>query len=200
MSTPSILGDVGQPISVVLAYSTSTARFHIRTSDTGTVATTSRAIDLSRALHLGATGGKPLDTTVHARAGGPPRWLSANVSIPLELVFHSSGLNAYVTVAHKHRSATSGAGSTWATLKTDVYRFKMGTDTDATFHTGVKSSCNLQAVARYYKANITFAYKKASSTAVADTTTGTELVCNSPVIELSGGTAQPQVTVPYKVS
>lgn len=199
MSTPSNLGDLGLRISLVRAYSTSTARFYVRTSDTGTYATTGVAVDLSRALHLTSTGGKPLDTTVHTRAGGPPRWKSVNVSIPLELVYHTSGLNTFVTVAHKHRSATAGAGSTWATIKTDVYRFKMGTDTDAIMHTGVKSSANLQAGQRYYKANITFAWKKASSTAAQDTTTSQELVCLCPVMEFSGGDS-PEVTVPYKVS
>lgn len=199
MSSPSTLGEVGFPVSAVLAYTTSTARFFVRTSDTGTVATTSRAIDLSKAMHLGVTGGKPFDTTVHARPGGPHRWRSVAVAVPLELVFHSSGRNTYVTVAHKNRSATSGAGSTWATIKTDVFRFKMGTDTDATFHTGLISSCNLQAVQRYYKANITFAWKKASSTSVADTSTEQEMVCNGPAL-LFGGSSVPQVTVPYKVS
>lgn len=199
MGSPSSLGDLGRQISLVRAYSTSTARFFVRTSDTGTVATTGVAIDLSRAVHLSSTGGKPLDTTVHARKGGPPAWKSANVSIPLELVFHSSGLNTYVTVAHKHRSATSGAGSTWATIKTDVFRFKGGTDTDVTYHTGVRSGCNLQNVSRYYKANITLSWKLASSTSAKDTTTGQEMVCNSPVYEFSGGDF-PEVTVPYKVS
>lgn len=199
MGSPSSLGDLGRQISLVRAYSTSTARFFVRTSDTGTVATTGVAVDLAQALHLSSTGGKPLDTTVHTRAGGPPPWKSVNVSIPLELVFHTSGLNTYVTVAHKHRSATSGAGSTWATIKTNVFRFKGGTDTDVTYHTGVHSSANLQAAYRYYKANITFAWKKASSTSAKDTTTSQELVSNSPVMEFSGA-EYPQVTVPYKVS
>jgi hypothetical protein len=199
MSSPSSLGDLGRQISYVRAYTTSTARLYVRTSDTGTVATTGTAIDLSRAVHLSSTGGKPLDSTVHSRKAGPPVWRSVNVTIPLELVFHSSGRNTYVTVAHKHRSATAGAGSTWATLQTDVFRFKMGTDTDMTIHTGVKSSCNLQAVKRYYKANITFSWKKASSTSVADTSTEQEMVCNSAVYEFNGAEF-PEVTVPYKVS
>ena len=199
MSSPSNLGEVGNPISLVRAYSTSTARFFVRTSDTGTVATTGVVVDLARLLHQGATGGKPFDATVHPRQNGPQRWRSAAVSIPLELVFHSSGRNTYVTVAHKHRSATSGAGSTFATIKTEVFRFKMGTDTDATFHTGLVSSVNLQAGQRYYKANITFAWKKASSTSVADTTTEQEMVCNGPVYLFSGHES-PQITVPYKVS
>lgn len=199
MGSPSQIGDLGRSISYVRAYTTSTARLFVRTSDTGTVATTGTAIDLSRAVHLSSTGGKPLDTTVHNRKAGPPVWRSVNVTVPLELVFHSSGRNTYVTVAHKHRSATSGAGSTWATIKTDVFRFKMGTDTDATFHTGLRSGCNLQNVSRYYKANITFSWKKASSTAAADTSTEQEMVCNSALYEFSGAEF-PEVTVPYKVS
>ncbi len=199
MSTPSQLGSIGNRVSLVLPLSTSTARFFVRVSDTGTVVSTSRTIDLSHALHVGATGGKPLDATVHARRSGPPAWKSVAVAIPLELVYHTSGLSTFVTVAHKTRSATSGAGSTFRTLKTDVFRFKMGTDTDATFHKGVISDCNLQAVDRYYKANVTFAWRTATSTSAKDTTTSQELVCNSPVFLFSGADS-PQVTVPYKVS
>ena len=199
MSTPSQLGSIGNRVSLVLPLSTSTARFFVRTSDTGTIVSTSRAVDLSHALHVGATGGKPLDATVHARRSGPPVWKSVACAIPLEMVFHSSGLNTFVTVAHKTRAATSGTGSTWRTLKTDVYRFKMGTDTDATFHKGLVSDCNLQAVDRYYKTNITTAWKLGTSTAAKDTTTGQEMVINSPVWIFSGADS-PQVTVPYKVS
>jgi len=195
MSSPSSLGDLGFPVTAVLPYSTSTAVAFIRTSDTGTVVTTGRVVDLSRTVHVGTTGGKPLDVTVHRRAGGPPRWKGVKVSVPLEMTFHTSGQNVFVTVAHKHRSATSGAGSTWATLKTDVRRFKMGTDTDATFHTGFASAANLQGVGKFYKANITYAFRKASSTSAKDTTTSSELISNSPVIELFGGD-MPQVSVP----
>jgi hypothetical protein len=199
MSSPSQLGSVGNRISLCLPLSTSTARFFVRTSDTGTVATTSRAIDLSRALHVGATGGKPLDVTVHTRMSGPPRWKSVAVAVPFELVYHTSGVNTFVTVAHKTRAATSGAGSTWRTLKTDVYRYKMGTDTDATFHGGLVSDCNLQAVDRFYKTNITLAWRTATSTSAKDTTTNQEMVINSPVFLFSGADS-PQVSVPFKVS
>lgn len=198
MPTPSIYGDPSEQVTAVLAFSTSTAISYIRTSDTGTVVSTSRTVDLSRALHLGVTGGKPLDATIHRRPAGPPRWKAVKVSVPLELVFHSSGQNVFVTVAHKHRAAASGAGSTWATLKTDVRRFRMGTDTDATFHVGVVSSANLQAVARFYKANITYSFRKASSTSAKDTTTNSELIANSPVLEFYGGD-MPQVSVPGAV-
>jgi len=200
MASPSILGSLGARISRVEPYSTSTARAFVRTSDTGTVALTGRQFDLGKTQTVGATGGKPLDATVHPRTSGPPRWTSACVSIPLEMVFHTSGVNTYVTVAHQHRSATSGAGSTYETIKTDVFRFKMGTDTDATFHVGVKSDVNLQAAKRYYRANITFAWRTASSTAAKDTTTNQEMVCNSPVVLFEAGNDVPQITVPYKVS
>ncbi len=199
--TPAGLGDLGFPVTAVFPMSTSTARFYANISgtDTGTVATTSRTLDLARALHVGTTGGKPLDATVHTRRGVPP-WKSLGVAMPLELTFNTSGRSLYVTVAHKSRAAASGAGSTWRTEKTDVFRFKMGTDTDAVFHTGLFSSCNLQAIQRFYKTNITFAFKLASSTAAKDTTTDQiHVVCNSPVWIASGG-SMPQTSVPFKVS
>lgn len=199
MSSPAQIGDLAYQITRTLPLSTSTARFFVRTSDTGTVLTTSRTLDLSRAVHVGSTGGKPLDSTVHPRRSGAPRDRSLTVSVPLELIYHTSGLNTYVTIAHKHRSATSGAGSTWETLKSSVFRFKMGTDTDAAFHTGVSDSVNLMAVKRFYKTNITFAWRTASATGTKDTSTSQELVCNSPVWLFSGENAG-QVSVPYKVS
>jgi hypothetical protein len=197
--TPSALGSIGNAVSAVLPLTTSTARWFIRTSDTGSVALTSRTIDLSRALHFGTTGGKPFDATVHTRQAGPPIWRSIAVAIPLELVAHSSGVNTYITVAHKTRASAAGAGSSWRTLKTDVFRFKMGTDTDAIFHTGLISDCNLMAPDKFYKANVTFAWRKASNTGTKDTSTESELIANSPVL-LLGGNQLPQVTVPYKVS
>lgn len=198
MSSPSGLGDKAFEVTAVLPFTTSTARFFIRTSDTGTVGTTSTVVDLSRTIHVGVTGGKPLDSTVHRRNGGPSVWKSVMVSAPLELVYHSSGKNTFVTVAHKCRAATSGAGSTWRTLKTDVFRFKMGTDTDATFLKGFASSANLMATDKLYKCNITFAWKKTSDTSVKDTTTEQELICNGPVIHLYGDDVP--TNVPFKVS
>lgn len=200
MPSPSILGDLGHQVTAVYPLSTSTAIYYIRTSgtDTGTVVTTGRTFDFSRLLHQGSTGGKPFDATVHPRAGGPPRFQSVSVAVPLEMNFHTSGLNLYVTVAHKTRAAASGAGSTWETLKSDVKRFKMGTDTDATFHSGFVSSVNAQAIKKFYKANITFSRRLASSTAAKDTTTASSpLICNSPIVILSGA-AQP-TTVPKTV-
>ena len=162
---------------------------------TSTCRTTSRSLDLSRALHLGTTGGKPLDATVHTRAAGAPRFKSLSVAVPLEIAFQTSGLNLFVTVAHNTRAAAAGAGSTWVVLKTDVRRFKNGTDTDNVFHTGFVSSVNAQAIKRFYKANITFATRKPTDTAAKDTTTGVLLNCNSPVVILSGAD-QPQNVVP----
>lgn len=184
MSSPSQLGDLAYAIAVVPA-STSTAGLFLRTSDTGTVVTTGRTLDLSRHLNLSVTGGKPLDATVHSRKLNIPR--SVGIGIPLEMVFHTSGVNAYVTVAHKTRSAAAGAGSTWETVKTEVKRFKMGTDTDATFTTGFVSSINAQGIKRFYKANVTFSFRKASDTSAKDTTTNTELYTQpNPVYILSG--------------
>lgn len=190
MSSPAQLGDLGYQIAV-LGASTSTAGFFLRTSDTGTVVTTGRTLDLSRHLNLSVTGGKPLDATVHSRKLQVPK--SIAIAIPLEMVFHTSGVNAYITVAHKHRSAAAGAGSTWETLKTEtVKRFKMGTDTDATFETGFVSSVNAMAVKRFYKANVTFAFRKASDTSAKDTTTNTELYTQpNPVYILYGQQSYP---------
>jgi hypothetical protein len=197
MTSLSSLGDAGYGISSVVPFSTSTARFFVRTSDTGTVLTTSRTFDLSRGLHIGSTGGKPLDVTLHRRPSGAPRLKSVVVAVPLELAFHSSGSNVFVTVKHSHRPALTGTGSTWQTLRTETFRFRMGTDTDGVFHTGVRSSANLQAVARYYKANVTFSFKLGSSTAAKDTTTNTELISNSPVVLFASG--EVPVSVPVSV-
>lgn len=201
MGSPSNLGDLGHQVTAVFPLSTSTGLYYIKATgtSTGTTLTTSRTFDFSRLPHVGATGGKPLDTTVHPRAAGPHRFKSVTVAVPLELNFQSSGLNFYLTVAHKTRSAASGAGSTWATLKTDVFRWKMGTDSDGVFHTGAASSVNAQALKKFYKANITFATRKPTDTAAKDTTTGVLIVAQSPVVLLSGAD-QPQVTVPKKVS
>lgn len=197
---PSLLGEMGNMVTACFDYSTSTARLFVRTSDTGSVLTTGRAIDLSKALHLSNTGGKPLDATFHTRKSGPPMWRSLKVSVPVELVFHTSGINAYVEVAHKTRAATSGAGSTWRALKTEVFRYKAGTDTDVTYLCpGVVSSVNLQAADRYVKSNVRFFFRKATDTAAKDTTTSTEFKATSAVYELNGGEA-PQISIPFKVS
>ncbi len=204
MGSPSILGDLGFPVSAVMPLNTATGRHYVRNSgtDTGTVVTTSRAIDLKKALHETGltTGAKPLDATVHRRTTSPLLFRGLALSIPLKLSFHDSGSQVYITVAHKTRAATSGAGSSWQTMKTDVRRYKMGTDTDATMHTGFVSSVNAQAIQRFYKANITIAFKKASSTSAKDTTTAqSPFVMYNPSVLLLNGLNLPQVSVPATV-
>lgn len=198
MSNPAYVGDLGYQVTSVMPLSTTTALYYSKATgtSTGTVVTTSRTIDFSRTLHVGATGGKPLDATVHPRQSGPPRFKSVSVAVPLELTFQSSGLNFYLTVAHKTRAAASGAGSTWETMRSQVFRWKMGTDSDGVFHTGAVSSVNAMAIKRFYKANITFATRKPTSTAAKDTTTGVLIVCSSPVVLLSGNGAPPAAAVP----
>jgi hypothetical protein len=198
MSTPASLGSISYNlIGAVVPVNTATGMYFRRTTDTGAVTTTTRALDLANTMYVGSTGGKPLDTTFHPRRG-VPRWKSIAISIPLKLTYHTSGVNTYVTVAHKHRAATSGAGSTWDTISSEVYRYKMGTDTDAVFFTGLISSANLQAVRRYYKTNVTFAWKKASSTSAKDTTTNQEAIVGPPTWLLSGDTMG--TSVAYRVS
>lgn len=195
MASPSRLGDAGHEITAVFPLSTTTALWYLKATgtSTGTVLTTSRTFDFSRTLHVGTTGGKPLDATIHPRASGPPRFKSVTVAVPLELNFQSSGLNFYCIVAHKTRSAASGAGSTWETMRTETFRWKMGTDSDGVFHTGCASSVNAQAIKKFYKANINFNTRKPTSTAAKDTTTGVLVVCNSPIVLLSGGDVRQNV-------
>lgn len=198
--TPSSLGDAAFPVTRVFQLSTAEAAYYTKTSgtSTGTKLTTSRAIDLSILPHFGATGGKPLDATVHPRNPGVPRFKSVKLSVPLKITFQTSGLNAYVTAALLHRAATSGAGSTWASLVSKTVRYKMGTDTDAIIHDGFAVSANAQAIRRYLKANITFSTRKPTSTAAKDTTTGVLFYCGQPLIELSGAEA-PYTAVPKTV-
>lgn len=203
MASPSVLGDIGFPVSAVLPLSTTTALYYIKGSgtDTGTIALTSRVIELSRPLYLsGAVStGKPLDVTVHPRAAGAPRWRSVAVAIAGEWTSHTSGKNLYLSVAHQCRAATSGAGSTWRTLRTTVDRFKMGTDTDVTYHLGTISAANLQGSDKFYRAVTTISFKMASSTAAKDTTTNqAPTFFNSAILLLSAG-EQP-TNVPARVS
>lgn len=200
MSSPSGLGDLAYQITRVIPLSTSTAAYYHKTSgtSTGTLLTTSRTIDLSFLPHVGATGGKPLDATVHPRAVGVPRFKSITLSVPLKLTFQTSGLNVYVTAALLHRSAASGAGSTFTSLVSKTVRYKMGTNTDAVFHDGFAVSANAQAVKRYVKANITFATRKPTSTSAKDTTTGAIIFCGQPQLILSGAEA-PFTAVPKTV-
>src|SRR5262245_56598655 len=149
MGSPSILGDRGFTVTRVFPLATSTAAYYAKTSgtSTGTKATTSRSIDLSFLPHQGATGGKPLDASVHPRNPGQVRFKSVELSIPLKLTFQTSGLNCYVTASLSHRSAAAGAGSTWQTLvAAKTARWKMGTDTDAVFLDGFTIGGNAQAI------------------------------------------------------
>ena len=181
-------------------YTTSTARLtclRLATcSDTGTVAFTGRALDLSRALHLGTTGGKPLDVTRHVRKPAPRiEWVG--VAVPLEINFMTSGRFVIVTATHQHRGAAAGASSTYATIKTDAKLYHGGTDTDAIFHDGFESMVSAQAIKRFYRCNLSFAFRLNSSTAAAakDTTTEIRLVCNSPVYQVVVG-ERPNISVP----
>lgn len=200
MSSPATLGDLGYQITRVIPLSTSTAAYYHKTSgtSTGTKLTTSRTIDLAILPHQGTTGGKPLDTTVHPRHPGVPRYKSVTLSVPLKLTFQTSGLNVYVTGALLTRSAASGAGSTWASVVSKVVRYKMGTDTDAVFVDGFAVSANALNVKRFLKANITFATRKPTSTSAKDTTTGALIFSGAPVIILSGADA-PYTVVPKVV-
>ena len=186
MSSPSSLGDLGYQL-VLSPATTSTAEFFSRTSDTGTVLSTGlRILDLSRHLNLSVTGGKPLDATVHSRR--LRRFGSVGVVVPWEAVFHTSGVNFYVTVQHRHRAAASGAGSTWEILKTDTAkRYKMGTDTDATFIGCTVSTVDAKAIKRFYRAHITFSFRKASDTGAKDTSTNTELYVKPNPLYILGG-------------
>jgi len=187
MSSPSNLGDLGHQVAV-LPYSTATTALVnvIAGTDTGTVTTTGATVDLSLPIGYSNTGGKPLDVTVNPKSRQTRVFRSIGVAFPCELVYHTSGKNIHFSVAHKTRSAASGAGSTWATLKTEVFRFKGGTDTDVTLLHGVCSSVNAQAVKRYYKANIAVTRKKSSSTGAKDTTTDSAVMVNGAVYLLSG--------------
>lgn len=183
MSTPSNLGDLGHQVAVLAAYDTSTVASVnvIAGTDTGTVATTGQTLDLSKPIGYSNTGGKPLDKDVNPKSRIVRQFRSIGVAGGLELVYHTSGKNIHVSVAHKTRSATAGAGSTWETLRTEVFRFKGGTDTDVTLNHGFCSTVNTQAVKRYYKANISVIRKKASSTSAKDTTTDSAVLMKSAV-------------------
>ncbi len=186
---PALFGDLAYQITFVAPLNSATGRFYFKTSgtDTGTVVTTSRAIDLSRALHLGATGGKPLDINVHPRAAAPPRFKSLTLAIPVKLNFKTGGKNERVYIKVDHKTSTASAG-TYVTLKSETVQFKNGTDTGNAFLTGFASSVSLQGVKKFYKANLTFSFRKNSNTGAKDTTTGAAgFICFNPSVILSGG-------------
>ena len=198
---PSFLADLAYHVTQVIPLSTSTSIHYIKTSqtDSGTKLTTSRQLDLTRLLHHGTSGGlKPLDVTVHPRASGPPRFKGLSVLLGGRFFFRPKGENAFITVKHWTRAATAGAGSSWVALKTDVKRFKMGTDTQAKIPFGLVSSVPGQSMQRYYKANITYAARLASNTGSKDSTSGLTLFVNSALVVLHGADA-PQTIVPAQV-
>jgi hypothetical protein len=188
MSSPALLGDLGYQINGGFPLNTGTGRYYFKTSgtDTGTILTTSRSIDLSRTLVVGSTGGKPLDPTVHAGAvAAPPAFRGVLLTMPVKIVVKPGGKtgNVYVTVAHKSSTASAG---TYVTHRTTVHRWKVGTST-ATYFSLVASGFNAQGVKKFYKANITFAFRKGSNTAAKDTTTGfAGFVAFNPSVILSG--------------
>lgn len=192
MSTPSLLGDLGHQVACLPASTATDAFINIAAgTDTGTVTNTGAILDLARALGKSNTGGKPLDKTVNPLGRQRRQYKSIGIAIPLEMVFHSSGKYIIVSVAHSHRLSTSGAGSTFATIQTDVKKFKMGTDTDATIFHGFVSAINAQAVKRYYKATVTVYRRKATSTAAKDTSTDTSVLINAPVYLFGGAGSMP---------
>ena len=192
MSSPSSLGDLGYQIACVPA-TTSTKRFMVlrlaTCSDTGTVTVgcSGRILNLSLPFCKSATGGY-LDETLHPRPSAARQFRSVGIAIPLELSLLASGKQVVVTATHKSRSSTAGAGSTWATIVSESKVFKQGTTTSSTYHLGFVSSINAQAAKKWYRCNLTFGFRKGSSTALAaqDTTTAEKLVCNSPVYLLFG--------------
>lgn len=186
MPSVAILGDLGYQINAVLPLNTGTGRIYFKTSgtDTGTVVTTSRSIDLSRTMAVGSTGGKPLDTTVHP-VSAPNAFRSLTITMPIKIGVKPGGKtgNLFITVAHKSSTASAG---TYVTHRTTVHRWKMGTST-ATYFSGLASSVNTQALKKFYKVNITFAFRKGSNTAAKDTTTGfAGFVAFQPSVILSG--------------
>ena len=190
MSSPSTLGDLGYQIAVLPA-ATSTAAFvdQQAAADTGTLVASGRAIDLANPLK--STTGSFLDITLNPISENPKQYRSVGIALPLEMRFDTSGGYVFWSVAHQHRSATSGAGSTWATLKTEEFPFRNGTSTQGVFHNGVVSTVNAQAIKRYYKAVVTMTRKLASSTGAKDTTTGSQQVCVSPSYILAGADSFP---------
>ena len=109
MSSPSTLGDLGYQIAVLPA-ATSTAAFvdQQAAADTGTLVASGRAIDLANPLK--STTGSFLDATLNPISENPKQYRSVGIALPLEMRFDTSGGYVFWSVAHQHRSATSGAG------------------------------------------------------------------------------------------
>lgn len=179
MSSPSALGDLGFALAGTPA-ATSTSMFinQQTASDTGTIVASGRAIDLANPLK--STTGSYLDTTFNPSGKTPKTFRSIGISLPFELRFDASGRYVFLSIAHQTRSATSGAGSTWETVKTGTKAWRMGTSTQGIFFETVLSFCNAQAIKRYYKAVVTLSRKLTTSTSAQDTTTGSQQVCGRP--------------------
>lgn len=187
MSSPSSLGDLGYRIASVAASSSTAAFIDIQgATDTGTVVTSGRALDLSKPIGYTTTGGLPLDATVNPESRIQRQFRSVGIMINPELRFDTSGTSVHFLATHQHRSATSGAGSTWATIATETKRYKMGTDTDGVYHVGFTSTVNAQAVKRYYKAIITTKRRLATDSGAQDTTTESEVVVVGPAYVFGG--------------
>jgi len=196
MPSPSNLGDLGHQIAVLPASTATTAWLDQQTAaDTGTIVATGRVLDFGLNIGVGSTGAKTLDGTVNPLAVGPLRqYHSVTIALPLQLYFADSGDYVFFSIAHQQRSATSGAGSTWATVKTDAgphTKFRMGTSTEATFFHGVASSVNTQALQRYYRAQVTMTRRLGTDTGAQDTTTGSTQLCVGPSYILSGANEFP---------
>lgn len=187
MGSPSRLGDVAFGLEFAPAW-TSTGSFvhNAGATDTGTIAVDTTQLDLGRLAHQSTTGGLGLDATVQPRRAGPKQFRSVGIAVPVEITFADTGKNVYVQIEHKHRSATAGAGSTWATVRTFERRFKNGTDSAGIYLRSVSDTVNAQALKRYYKATVTFKKRMTSSTAAKDTTTSTELIVHAPQYILGG--------------
>jgi len=191
MSNPSSLGDLGYQISGVPA-ATSTASFidQQAATDTGTIVASGRAIDLANPFK--STTGSLLDATVCPWAKAPIRqWRSVGIQLPMEWRYDASGRYTFLSIAHQHRSATSGAGSTWATIETGALSYRAGTSTQGIHHLTATSTVNAQAIKRYYKAVVTLSRKLTSSTSGKDTTTGQQHICGQPNYIFGGGSDFP---------
>ena len=194
MSNPSSLGDLGFQIAGVPAGTATTAWLNQQAAtDTGTIVTSGRAIDLANPFK--STTGSFLDATFDSIGKAPiKQWRSVGIQLPMEWRVDASGRYMFLSVAHMNRSATSGAGSTWATILTDAgdhLKCRAGTSTQGVFHRTFTSTVNAQAIKRYYKAVVTLTRKLTSSTSAKDTTTGQQQLCVSPNYIFGGGSDFP---------
>lgn len=190
MSSPSTLGDLAYQIVGTPAATATSAWIDQQTAtDTGTIVTSGRAIDLANPFK--STTGSYLDVTVNPWGETPKAFRSVGIAVPLEWRYDASGMHLFFSVAHQDRSATSGAGSTWATVQTDTLHLRAGTSTQGVHHIAPVFSVNAQALKRYYKAIVTLSRKLGSSTSAKDTTTGQQTVCVQPSYLFGGANLYP---------